>query len=160
MELLPTTAGSHTPEDAVGTAHLARQTLGTDRVLLELTAGPDLPLPDAEGLLEAARVLVRDGHTVLAWSPDDPVVCRRLGEIGCAAVLLRPLPGAGLPEPSRLGLPLAHTPAPLVLEVHTSAEAARALALGAAAVLVDEALRRSDDPVALAVALREAAQNR
>jgi hypothetical protein len=87
IRLLPNTAGCYTADDAVETARIARELLGTDLIKLEVIGDPRTLWPDTEGTLEAARILVKEGFTVLPYCPDDPVTCQRLEDIGCAAVM-------------------------------------------------------------------------
>jgi len=161
IALLPNTAGCYTPEDAVTTARLGREALGTDRVKLEVIGDDKTLWPDAEGTLEAARQLVRDGFQVLPYCPDDPVVCRRLADIGCVAVMPLAAPigsGLGIVNPHTLRLIREAVDVPLIVDagLGTASDAARAMELGADGVLMNTAIAGADDPVAMATAMRHA----
>lgn len=159
IALLPNTAGCYTPEDAVTTAQLGREALGTDRVKLEVIGDDRTLWPDAEGTLEAARVLVRDGFQVYAYCPDDPIVCRRLAEIGCVAVMPLAAPigsGLGVVNPHTLRLIREMVDVPLIVDagLGTPSDAAVAMEMGADAVLMNTAIADAGDPVAMAAAMR------
>lgn len=161
IHLLPNTAGCYTPEDAVVTARLGRELLGTPLVKLEVIGDDRTLWPDAEGTLEAARVLCAEGFEVMAYCPDDPVVCRRLAELGCAAVMPLAAPigsGLGIRTPTNLLLIREVVDVPLVVDagIGTASDAAIALELGADAVLVNTAISAARDPVAMAHAFRHA----
>jgi len=157
--ILPNTAGCLTAREAVLTAHLAREALETDWVKLEVIGDEASLLPDVVGLLEAAEILVRDGFTVLPYCTDDPVLARRLQDVGCAAVMPLGAPigsGLGVLNPHAIEAVLAAVSVPVVLDagVGTASDAALAMELGCDAVLVATAITRADDPVAMAKALR------
>jgi len=161
IALLPNTAGCYTPEDAVTTAQLGREALGTNRVKLEVIGDDKTLWPDAEGTLEAARQLVRDGFQVFPYCPDDPVVCRRLQDIGCVAVMPLAAPigsGLGVVNPHTLRLIREAVTVPLIVDagLGTASDAARAMELGADAVLMNTAIAGADDAVAMANAMRHA----
>ena len=161
IALLPNTAGCYTAEDAITTAHLGREALGTSLVKLEVIGDDRTLWPDAEGTLEAARVLVRDGFTVLPYCPDDPVVCKRLAAIGCAAVMPLAAPigsGLGIINPHALRLIREMVEIPVIVDagLGTASDAARAMELGADAVLMNTAIAEARDPVAMATAMRHA----
>lgn len=163
IHLLPNTAGCYTPEDAVATARLGRELLGTPLVKLEVIGCPRTLWPDAEGTLEAARVLVADGFVVLPYCPDDPVVCMRLEEIGCAAVMPLAAPigsGLGVRDPAVLKLIREAVSCPVVVDagLGTASDAAIAMELGADAVLVNTAIAASADPPAMARAFKLAVE--
>ena len=161
IHLLPNPAGRYTPEDAITTAHLGREALGTSLVKLEVIGDDRTLWPDAEGTLEAARVLVRDGFTVLPYCPDDPVVCKRLAGIGCAAVMPLAAPigsGLGIVNPHALRLIRELVDVPVIVDagLGTASDAALAMELGADAVLMNTAIAEARDPVAMATAMRHA----
>ena len=159
IHLLPNTAGCFTAEDAVFTAQLARELLGTSLLKLEVIGDPDTLFPDPEGTLEAARMLVADGFTVLPYCSDDPVLCRRLADIGCAAVMPLAAPigsGLGIRNPTNLEIIVRQAEVPVIVDagVGTASDAALAMELGASAVLMNTAIAGADNPVAMAHAMR------
>lgn len=159
VALLPNTAGCYTAEDAVLTARLARELLGTPWLKLEVIGDPDTLFPDAEGTLEAARELVRDGFIVLPYVSDDPVLCKRLADIGCAAVMPLAAPigsGLGIRNPTNLSIIIEQARVPVIVDagVGTASDVAFAMELGADAVLLNTAVAGAADPVAMARAMR------
>jgi thiazole synthase len=163
IALLPNTAGCYTPEDAVLTARLGRELLGTDLVKLEVIGCPRTLWPDAEGTLEAARVLVKDGFTVLPYCPDDPVVCQRLEDIGCAAVMPLAAPigsGLGIASPHSLSLirELVHCPVIVDAGLGSPGDVVQAMELGADGVLLNTAIAGARQPVLMAQAMRLATE--
>ncbi|HET7322630.1 MAG TPA: thiazole synthase [Longimicrobiaceae bacterium] len=160
LTLLPNTAGCMTARDAVLTAQLAREALRTDWIKLEVIGDDRTLFPDAEHLLKAADELVRDGFRVFAYSNDDPITCRKLAELGCAAVMPLGAPigsGAGLRNPYNLRIIRERLPeVQLVVDagIGTASDAARAMELGADGVLVNTAVAQAQDPVAMARAIR------
>jgi thiazole synthase len=161
--ILPNTAGCVTARDAVLTAELAREALETNWVKLELIGDRELLYPDVEQLLQAAEELVRKGFTVLPYCNEDPVVCRKLADVGCAAVM--PLgsligSGMGIANPAAIELICKRSPVPVVLDagIGTASDAALAMELGCHAVLIDSAIARSRDPVRMASAMRAAVE--
>jgi thiazole synthase len=141
------------------TAKLAREAFGTDWVKLEVIGDDRTLLPDAPALLEAAEELVDEGFTVLPYTNDDPMLARRLEDVGCAAVMPLGSPigsGMGLLNPYNLRLIVEHAGVPVILDagVGTASDAALALELGCAAVLCASAVSRAEDPVAMATAIR------
>jgi thiazole synthase len=163
VELLPNTAGCYTARDAVLTARLAREALGTDWVKLEVIGDEHTLLPDAPELLVAAEELVADGFTVLPYTTDDPVLARRLEDVGCAAVMPLGSPigsGMGIRNPYNLTLIVERAGVPVVLDagVGTASDAALAMELGCDAVLCASAIARAHDPVAMAHAMRAAVE--
>jgi thiazole synthase len=164
IHLLPNTAGCYTPEDAVTTAQLGRELLGTSLVKLEVIGDPRTLFPDVEGTLEAARVLVQDGFTVLPYISDDPVACQRLEELGCAAVMPLAGPigsGLGICNPYNLRIIIEHASIPVVVDagVGTASDAAIAMELGADAVLMNTAIAAAGDPVKMATAMKLAIES-
>jgi thiazole synthase len=161
IDPLPNTAGCRTAAEAVLTARLAREALGTDLVKLEVVADDRTLLPDPVELLEGARQLVDDGFTVLAYTNDDPVTALRLEEIGCAAVMPLGSPigtGLGIRNPHNIELIVARAGVPVVLDagIGTASDAALAMELGCDGVLLATAVTRADDPERMAAAMRNA----
>jgi thiazole synthase len=159
VQLLPNTAGCFTARDAVLTARLAREAFETDWVKLEVIGDEHTLLPDAPALLEAAEELVDDGFTVLPYTNDDPILARRLEDVGCAAVMPLGSPigsGQGLLNPYNLRLIVEHAGVPVILDagVGTASDAALALELGCDAVLCASAISRAEDPATMARAIR------
>jgi len=159
VALLPNTAGCYTARDAVLTAKLAREAFGTDWVKLEVIGDDRTLLPDAPALLEAAEELVDDGFTVLPYTNDDPILARRLEDVGCAAVMPLGSPigsGMGLLNTYNLRLIRERSGVPVILDagVGTASDAALALELGCDAVLCASAVSRAEDPVTMARAIR------
>lgn len=163
VEVLPNTAGCFTARDAVITAKLAREAFQTDWIKLEVIGDQDTLLPDAPELLKAAEQLVDDGFVVLPYTTDDPVLARRLVDIGCAAVMPLGAPigsGMGIRNPYNIALIRESVQVPVVLDagIGTASEAALAMELGCDAVMVASAVSRAQDPVAMAAAMRAAVQ--
>lgn len=161
IDPLPNTAGCRTAAEAVLTARLAREALGTDLVKLEVVADDRTLLPDPVELLEGARQLVDDGFTVLAYTNDDPVTALRLEEIGCAAVMPLGSPigtGLGIRNPHNIELIVARAGVPVVLDagIGTASDAVLAMELGCDGVLLATAVTRADDPERMAAAMRNA----
>jgi thiazole synthase len=163
VELLPNTAGCFTARDAVLTAKLAREAFSTDWVKLEVIGDEDTLLPDAPELLRAAEELVDEGFTVLPYTTDDPVLARRLVDVGCAAVMPLGGPigsGMGIRNPYNIALIREAVQVPVVLDagVGTASDATLAMELGCDAVMVASAVSRAQDPVAMATAMRHAVE--
>jgi len=159
VPVLPNTAGCLSAREAVLTAELAREALGTDWVKLEVIGDESSLLPDVVELVDAAETLVRAGFTVLPYATADPVLARRLEDVGCAAVMPLGSPigsGLGVLDPYAIESVVAAVSVPVVLDagVGTASDAALAMELGCAAVLAATAVTRADDPVAMATALR------
>ncbi len=160
-QLLPNTAGCSSVRDAVLTAQLAREALETDWVKLELIGDRETLYPDVVDLIQAAEELVGDGFTVLPYCTDDPVVCRRLADVGCAAVMPLGSPigsGMGLINPYNLEMICARSPVPVILDagIGTASDAARAMELGCDGVMVNSAIAQANDPLGMAAAMRDA----
>ena len=163
VEILPNTAGCFTARDAVTTAKLAREAFATDLIKLEVIGDDRTLLPDAVELLAAAEELVADGFTVLPYTNDDPVLARRLQDIGCAAVMPLGSPigsGMGIRNPYNIALIVEGAGVPVILDagVGTASDAALAMELGCDAVLCASAISRAHDPVAMAHAIRGAVE--
>jgi thiazole synthase len=161
IRVLPNTAGCHTAADAVRTAELAREGLGTDWVKLEVIADEQTLLPDPLELLDAAEMLVSRGFTVLPYTNDDPVLARRLEQAGCAAVMPLGAPigsGLGIRNPHNIELIVEYAGVPVVLDagIGTASDAAIAMELGCDAVLLATAVTRARDPELMAEAMRHA----
>ncbi|WP_249011337.1 thiazole synthase [Conexibacter sp. DBS9H8] len=159
VDVLPNTAGCFTAQDALSTARLAREALGTDWIKLEVIGDEHTLMPDAVELLAAAETLVADGFTVLPYTSDDPVLARRLADVGCAAVMPLGAPigsGMGITNPYNLALIIDQAEVPVILDagVGTASDATLALELGCDAVLCASAISRAHDPVAMAAAIR------
>jgi thiazole synthase len=157
--LLPNTSGCVTARDAILTAELAREALDTNWVKLELIGDRETLYPDVEQLVPAADELVRRGFIVLPYCNDDPVTCQKLADVGCAAVM--PLgsligSGRGIANPAAIELICTRSPVPVVLDagIGTASDAALAMELGCDAVLVNTAISKAHDPVAMAAAMK------
>ena len=163
VEVLPNTAGCHTARDAVVTARLAREAFASDWIKLEVIGDEDTLLPDAPELLLAAEQLVDEGFVVLPYTTDDPVLARRLVDVGCAAVMPLGSPigsGMGIRNAYNITLIREAVEVPVVLDagIGTASEAALAMELGCDAVMVASAISRAQDPVRMAGAMRSAVQ--
>jgi thiazole synthase len=164
VQVLPNTAGCFTARDAVITAQLAREAFQTDWIKLEVIGDDRTLLPDAVELLAAAEELVDDGFTVLPYTTDDPVLARRLEDVGCAAVMPLGSPigsGMGIRNPYNISIMVERAGVPVVLDagVGTASDAALAMELGCDAVLCASAIARALDPVAMARAIRLAVES-
>lgn len=159
VTLLPNTAGCYTAHDAITTARLAREALGTDWIKLEVIGDERTLFPDAVELLDAAETLVDEGFCVLPYTNDDPVLAQRLEQLGCAAVMPLGAPigsGAGIRNPYNLRIIVEHAHVPVVLDagIGTASDATTAMELGCDAVLLASAVTRAEDPAAMAEAMR------
>jgi thiazole synthase len=162
-EILPNTAGCHTAAEALLTARLAREALGTDWVKLEVVADDSTLLPDPVELLDAARKLVADGFTVLPYTNDDPVLARHLERAGCAAVMPLGAPigsGLGIGNPHNIAMICEQASVPVILDagIGTASDAALAMELGCDGVLIASAITRAADPEVMATAMRLAVE--
>lgn len=158
---LPNTAGCFSARDAVLTAELAREALQTDLIKLEVIADEDTLLPDAVELLDAADQLVTKGFQVFAYTNDDPALARRLEEVGVAAVMPAGAPigtGLGILNPHNIELIVERARIPIILDagIGTASDAALAMELGCAGVLLATAVTRAHDPVKMASAMKHA----
>ncbi|MGV9825959.1 MULTISPECIES: thiazole synthase [unclassified Gordonia (in: high G+C Gram-positive bacteria)] len=161
IDVLPNTAGSHSAAEAVLTAQLAREALDTAWVKLEVTADERTLMPDAVELVDAARRLVDDGFTVLAYTNDDPVLATRLADLGVAAVMPLGSPigtGLGIGNPHNIEMIVAGADVPVILDagIGTASDAALAMELGCDGVLLASAVTRAVDPERMATAMRHA----
>ncbi len=158
--LLPNTAGCFTADDAVRTLRLARELGIGELVKLEVIGDPKTLYPDNEQTLEAAKVLVKEGFVVLPYCIDDPIVCRKLEDLGCAAVMPLAAPigsGLGIRNPHNLSIILEHAKVPVIVDagVGTASDAAVAMELGCHGVLMNTAIAHAKDPVLMAAAMKE-----
>jgi thiazole synthase len=163
VKALPNTAGCYTAGEAVLTARLAREALGTNWIKLEVIGDDRTLLPDVAELLDAAEQLVDDGFVVLPYTSDDPVTARRLAQIGCAAVMPLGSPigsGAGIRNPYNLRIIREVVDVPVILDagIGTASDAAMAMELGCDAVLLASAVTRARDPELMARAMRAAVE--
>jgi thiazole synthase len=163
VRLLPNTAGCRTAREAVLTARLAREAFGTSWVKLEVIGDEQTLLPDGVELLDAAEQLVAEGFTVLAYTTDDPVLGRRLADVGCAAVMPLGSPigsGLGIRNPHNIALLREAVDVPVVLDagIGTASDAALAMELGCDAVLLASAVTRAREPERMALAMRQAVE--
>ena len=159
VRILPNTAGCHTASEAMLTARLGREALGTDWVKLEVVADDHTLLPDPVELLDAARMLVADRFVVLPYTNDDPVLARQLERAGCAAVMPLGAPigsGLGVRNPHNIAMIVEQAGVPVILDagIGTASDAAFAMELGCDAVLVASAITRAADPERMATAMR------
>ncbi|MCX4509572.1 thiazole synthase [Streptomyces sp. NBC_01619] len=163
IQVLPNTAGCFTAGEAVLTARLAREALGTGWIKLEVVADERTLLPDPVELLDAAEVLVDDGFTVLPYTNDDPVLARKLEDAGCAAIMPLGSPigsGLGIRNPHNFQLITERAGVPVILDAGagTASDAALAMELGCAAVMLASAVTRAQEPVLMAEAMRHAVE--
>lgn len=158
--ILPNTAGCYTADEAVRTCRLARELGVGDLVKLEVIGDQKTLFPDNEATLEAARLLVKEGFTVLPYCIDDPIVCRKLEDIGCAAVMPLAAPigsGLGIRNPYNLMIIREQSRVPVIVDagVGTASEAAYAMELGCDGVLMNTAIAGARDPILMAEAMRD-----
>jgi thiazole synthase len=163
VKFLPNTAGCQTAKDAILTAELAREALGTDWIKLEVIGDRELLYPDVEELVRATQALVSKGFTVLPYCTEDPVTCRKLADAGAAAVMPLGSPigsGLGISNPHLIELVCARSPVPVVLDagIGTASDAALAMELGCSAVLINTAVSKARDPVVMAKSMRAAVE--
>lgn len=159
FHLLPNTAGCFTARDAVVTAELAREALETNWIKLEVIGDEETLFPDVEQLLPAAAELVKKGFIVLPYCNDDPITCKKLEDIGCAAVMPLAAPigsGMGIRNPYNLRIIREQCSLPIIVDagVGTASDAAVALELGCDGILLNTAVAGARDPVKMAHAMR------
>jgi thiazole synthase len=159
--LLPNTAGCYTADDAIRTARLAREAGLSNWIKLEVIGDERTLFPDNIALLEATRVLVKEGFVVLPYTNDDPIICRKLEEAGAAAVMPLGAPigsGLGIQNPNNLLIIKAQATVPVIVDagVGTASDAAIAMELGADGVLMNTAIAGATDPAKMAAAMRHA----
>ena len=157
--LLPNTAACYTAEDAIRTARLGREVGLSHWVKLEVIGDEQTLFPDNEALLEATKVLVKEGFVVLPYTNDDPVMCRKLEDAGAAAVMPLGAPigsGLGIQNPNNIRIIKAQAGVPVIVDagVGTASDATFAMELGADAVLMNTAIALAQDPVAMARAMK------
>src|SRR3954468_3893391 len=160
FKLLPNTAGCSTAEEAVRTCRLARELGLSDMVKLEVIGDAKTLFPDNEQTLAAAKTLVAEGFTVLPYCIDDPIVCRKLQDLGCAAVMPLAAPigsGLGIRNPHNLAIILEQARVPVIVDagVGTASDAAVAMELGCQGVLMNTAIAGARDPILMAEAMRD-----
>jgi thiazole synthase len=155
VQLMPNTSGARTAAEAVRAAHLARELCGSRLIKVEIHPNPHHLMPDPIETYEACRILVADGFVVMPYMPADPVLAKRLEDIGCASVM--PLgaaigSGGGLQTRAMLALIVRESGIPVIVDagLRTPSEAALAMELGCSAVLVNSAVAAAEDPVAMA----------
>ena len=163
MTILPNTAGCFTAKDAILTAQLAREALETSLIKLEVIGDEQTLFPDVEQLISAAEQLVEDGFTVLPYCNDDPITCKKLEDIGCAAVMPLGAPigsGMGIRNPYNIQIIRDIVQIPLIIDagVGTASDAAIAMELGCDGVLLNTAVAKSHRPVLMAEAMKKAVE--
>lgn len=162
--ILPNTAGCYTADDAVRTCRLARELLDGHRLVkLEVLGDPKTLYPDVPATLQAAEVLVREGFEVMVYTSDDPIICKRLEELGCVAVMPLAAPiGSGLGIQNRYNILsiVENARVPILVDagVGTASDAAIAMELGCDGVLMNTAIAEARDPVLMASAMNKAIQ--
>ena len=161
--ILPNTAGCFTGEDAISTARMGRELLGTDLVKLEVIGDERTLFPDVSATIQAARVLLDEGFTVLPYVTDDPVACQQLAALGCAAVMPLAAPigsGMGIRNPANLRIILETVEVPVIVDagVGTASDASVALELGCTAVLMNTGIAGAKDPLKMAKAMKLAVE--
>lgn len=163
IQILPNTAGCHTCKEAVLTANLAREALGTTWIKLEIIGDENTLMPDVVELLKAAETLIQEGFTVLAYCNDDPITCRKLADRGCAAVMPLGSPigsGMGILNPYNIQMIRQQIDIPLILDagIGTASDAALAMELGCDAVLINTAVAQAVNPISMSLAMKFACQ--
>jgi thiazole synthase len=161
--ILPNTAGCYTVDDAVRYARLARAAGVSDLVKLEVLGDEKTLFPDTAGLIEAARILIKEGFIVLPYTNDDPIVAKKLVDIGCPAVMPLAAPigsGLGIRNPYNLKIIMETVKVPIIVDagVGTASDAAIAMELGCDGVLMNTAIAAAKDPVLMASAMRKAVE--
>ena len=159
--ILPNTAGCYSVEDAVRYARLARAAGVSDLVKLEVIGDEKTLFPDTNGLIEAAKILIKEGFVVLPYTNDDPIVAQKLVDIGCPAVMPLAAPigsGLGVRNPYNLKIILENIKVPIIVDagVGTASDATYAMELGADAVLMNTAIAGAKDPITMAEAMKYA----
>lgn len=162
-KLLPNTAACYTAKDAILTAELAREALGTDLVKLEVIGDEKTLFPDNGQLIEAAEVLIKEGFTVLPYTNDDPIVCKKLEDLGCPAVMPLGAPigsGLGIRNPHNIKIILESVTVPVIVDagVGTASDATIAMELGCDGVLMNTGIAGARDPVSMATAMKHAVE--
>ena len=158
--ILPNTAGCYTADDAVRTCRLAREAGVGKLVKLEVIGDDRTLFPEVPATLEAAKILVKEGFLVLPYINDDPITAKKLEDIGCAAVMPLPAPigsGLGIRNPYNIRIILEHAKVPVIVDagVGTASDAAVAMEMGCAGVLMNTAIASAKDPILMAEAMRQ-----
>lgn len=164
ISLLPNTAGCYSADEAIITARLARELLGTNLLKLEVIGDPKTLFPDPIGTLEAAKVLAKEGFEVLPYCSDDPILCKRLEEAGCVAVMPLAAPigsGLGVCNPTKIQLIVDQSKVPVIVDagIGTASDAAIAMELGVDGILLNTAVAGAKNPVQMATAMRLAVES-
>jgi thiazole synthase len=159
--ILPNTAGCYTVDEAVRTARLARAAGITDWVKLEVIGDQKTLFPDTAGLLDAAKILVKEGFIVLPYTNDDPIVAKRLEDVGCACVMPLAAPigsGLGIRNPYNIQIIRETVKIPVIVDagVGTASDAAIAMEMGCDGVLMNTGIAGAQDPIAMAEAMKYA----
>jgi thiazole synthase len=158
--ILPNTAGCYNADDAVRTCRLAREAGVGKMVKLEVIGDDRTLFPDVPATLDAARILVKEGFVVLPYITDDPITAQKLEDIGCAAVMPLAAPigsGLGIRNPYNIRIILEHAKVPVIVDagVGTASDAAVAMEMGCAGVLMNTAIASAKDPILMAEAMRQ-----
>ncbi|GAB4432173.1 MAG: thiazole synthase [bacterium] len=161
--ILPNTAGCYTAEEAIRTARLSRELGISDMVKLEVIGDQKTLFPDNEALLEAAKVLVKEGFIVLPYTSDDPIMAKKLEDVGCAAIMPLGAPigsGLGIRNPYNIKIILETVKVPVIVDagVGTASDAAYAMELGCSGVLMNTGIAGAKDPIKMARAMKYAVQ--
>ena len=161
--LLPNTAGCYTAEDAIRTARLGREAGLSELLKLEVIGDEKTLFPDNEGLLEAAKVLIKEGFIVMPYTNDDPIMCKKLEDIGCAVVMPLAAPigsGLGVRNPYNIRIIIENANVPVIVDagVGTASDAAIAMELGVGGVLMNTGIAGAKDPIMMAEAMRAAVE--
>lgn len=163
FQILPNTAGCYTAEEAIRTCRLAREVGVGAMVKLEIIGDQKTLFPDVPGTIEAAKVLVKEGFTVLPYVTDDPVACKKLEDLGCAAVMPLAAPigsGLGIRNPYNIRIIIEQAKVPVIVDagVGTASDASVAMELGCDGVLMNTAIAGAKEPIAMARAMRLAVE--
>lgn len=161
VRVLPNTAGCFNVDEALLTAELARDAFETNWIKLEVIGDEESLLPDPVGTLDAAQALTQRGFVVLAYTNDDPILARQLGDVGCAAVMPLGSPigsGLGIQNPHNIAMICSDATTPIILDagIGTASDAVLAMELGCDAVLLASSVTRAQDPILMAKAMRSA----
>lgn len=159
--ILPNTAGCETAKDVILTAELARESLNTAWIKLELIGNRQTLYPDVENLVDTANALVKKGFDVLPYCTDDPIICQKLADVGCRAVMPLGAPigtGLGICNPYNIEFLCKTLQVPVILDagIGTASDATRAMELGCSAILLNTAIAKSKDPITMASAFKHA----
>ena len=162
--ILPNTAGCYSAEDAIRTAHLARETGISDLIKLEVLGDERTLLPDPIETLKACERLVKDGFTVLVYTSDDPIIARKLEDLGATSVMPAGAPigsGQGILNRNNMRIILEHAKTPIIVDagVGTASDVTVAMELGCAGVLLNTGIAGAKDPVKMAHAMRMACES-